>query len=89
MIKLLTVSAFTLALATGAMAQTSGLTDTSGSTGQPTDSISTDSTSTGATSNNSGSGTGGRADGDRCIETGAETSTLTPSGTMPEEACVE
>lgn len=83
--KLLTVSAFTLALATGAMAQTSDSdtsNNSSGSTGQTTDNSATG--STGAGENPSG----GTVDDDHCTETSAERTTAAgDKGTMPETAC--
>lgn len=73
--KLLTASAFTFVLATGAMAQTS--TGDAGTSGG-------DAATSGSTSS-----TGANRDDDRCTETSAEQSSSTPSGTMPEEACPE
>jgi len=78
--KLLTVSAFTLALTTGAMAQTSDAGASSDSSGNGT--TQTDSATTGST--NTGAGT---QDDDRCSETSAEKTTSVPSGTVPEAAC--
>ncbi|CAD7031562.1 hypothetical protein RHAB21_01883 [Pseudorhizobium halotolerans] len=85
--KLLTVSAFTLALTTGAMAQTSDSgtsSDSSGNGTTQTDSATTGSTNTGAAGT---PGTAGTKDDDRCSETSAEQTTSVPSGTVPEAAC--
>ncbi|CCF19278.1 conserved exported protein of unknown function [Pseudorhizobium banfieldiae] len=96
--KLLTVSAFTLALTTGAMAQTgdagasaAGSAGATVETGSGTAGVDasggmakpTDPATTGSTN----TGVAATQDDDRCSETSAEKTTSVPSGTIPEAAC--